>query len=83
MELVNYLGKFEKKKPLSKEQAYATEIYEYFNKQIPFVRLMVYMKKLGPQFVYETFQETIKSNGAQKVGLFIWKLKQANIIWKN
>jgi hypothetical protein len=58
----------EKKRVYSKEGELATEIYEYFNKKLSYLRIMSFIKNNGFQCVFEIFKET-KDKG---VGLFIW-----------
>ncbi len=71
---------FIKVKSLNKNQMLADEIFNYFHKQIPFWRLMKWMKDLGPIFVYESFVETKKSDCKSEIALFIWKCKTCKII---
>ena len=64
----------------NKNKVYADEIYEYFGRQIKYPVLMVMMKNKGPQFVYDTYLEVKKSDCANSVALFMWKLKQVKVV---
>ena len=78
MDLQQYQSKFEVKKA-NKNIVLADEIYQYFNKQMSFPRIMTEMKRKGAQFVYDTFLEIKKSGAKNHIALFIWKLNQVKI----
>ena len=81
MELSNYASKFKLKKQ-SPAQTLATEVYEYFHKELSFGRIMKLIKENGDQCVREVFIETIKANVKEPIGLFLWSMKKYKTIWQ-
>lgn len=82
LNLSRYASKFKFVKPTSEKQVLAAEIYEYFHKRIPFVRIATEIKRLGVQCVREVFIETRKSDCRNERALFLWKLSQIKVILK-
>ena len=67
---------------LNREQTLAEEVWLYFKKDIAFPRIMKAIKQYGYQWVYECYNEVKKSKVKEPIGLFLWKIKQANITWQ-
>lgn len=82
MDIKNYRQKFKKEKKITKDQYLADEIWRYFEKRLQFPRIMIIIKKIGWQGVYEIFQEIKKSDAQNRLSLFIWKVKNEKVIWQ-
>lgn len=66
----------------SKEQALADEIWKFFKKELTFARIMKIIKEKGYQATYIIYNEIKKSKPKKPVALFLWKIKNEKIIWK-
>lgn len=70
-----------KTKKSNKELVLADEIYRYFDKKLPFPRIMRMIKEKGWQAIYEVFNELRKTDARNKLSLFIWIVKNIKIKW--
>ncbi len=77
--------KIELKKPrvYTKEQELADTIFFYFKKEIKFPTIMSFIKGKGYQAIYEIWNEIKHSKPKNEVALFLWKIKNERIIYKN
>ena len=82
MEKISYLKKFTIGKPISEKQFLATELYEYFEKKLPFGRIMAMIGTCGVRYVRETLIQIKKGDAKDKLALFIYKCKTCRIIWE-
>ncbi len=73
------------KKPrvFTKEQDLADTIYSYFKKQIKFAAIMSFIKTKGYQAIYGIWNEVRQSKPKNEVSLFLWKVKDEKVIYKN
>lgn len=73
------------KKPrvYTKEQELADTIYFYFKKQVKFAAIMSFIKRKGYQAIYEIWNEVKHSKAKNAVALFLWKVKNERVIYKN
>lgn len=80
--------KFEKiklKKPrvYTKDQELADTIYFYFKKQVKFAAIMNFIKTKGYRAIYEIWNDVKQSKPKNEVALFLWKVKNEKIVYKN
>lgn len=77
--------KIELKKPRihTKEQELADTIFFYFKKQIKFAAIMSFIKTKGYQAIYEIWNDVKHSKPKNEVALFLWKVKNEKVIYKN
>jgi len=77
--------KIELKKPRihTKEQELADTIFFYFKKQIKFAAIMSFIKTKGYQAIYEIWNDVRQSKPKNEVALFLWKIKNEKVIYKN
>ena len=68
-------------KKLTEEQVLATEVYEYFSKELSFGRIMKMIKYNGIQCAREVFEETKKSDAKDELAIFVWSIKKNKTIW--
>ena len=74
-----YLKKFEVKKG-NPNQILADEIWRYFGKRLPFPRIMRIISEKGAIWTRETFNEIRKGDAKDHLALFIWKVRECQII---
>lgn len=79
------LGKIELKKPrvYTKEQELADTIFFHFKKQIKFAAIMSFIKTKGYRAIYEIWNEVRQSKPKNEVALFLWRVKNERVIYKN
>jgi len=75
--------KLKKPRVYTKEQELADTIYFYFKKQIKFAAIMSFIKRKGYQAIYEIWNEVKHSKPKNELALFLWKVKNESIIYKN
>lgn len=75
--------KLKKTRVYTKDQELADTIYFYFKKQIGFPTLMSFIKNKGYQAIYQIWNEVKHSKPKNEVALFLWKVKNERIIFKN
>ena len=73
------------KKPrvYTKEQELADTIFFYFKKKIKFAAIMSFIKRKGYQAIYQIWNEVKHSKVKNTVALFLWKVKNERVIYKN
>jgi hypothetical protein len=49
---------------------------------LPIGAILKFQKEKGARFVYEVFNEVIKSGARNRPALFLYRIKNANIIWQ-
>ena len=64
----------------NKTTALATEIHDYFP-SLSFPRIMKIIKEHGDIATREMFEETKKSTARSAIALFLWKIKNNQVIW--
>ena len=67
----------------TKEQELADTIFFYFKKQIKFAAIMSFIKRKGYQAIYQIWNEVKHSKAKNDAALFLWKVKNERIIYKN
>lgn len=70
------------RRPATKEQFLADQIWTHLGKHVAFPRIMRIIKEKGYQAVYEIFNEVRSSNPRNRASLFLWKAKNERIVWK-
>lgn len=82
MELNLYLQKFQKEtKKQSKESVLASEIYEFYKKNISYTLIMKLIKERGYKFVQENF--LIAQKECWNIRLFMYNIYKVKIIYVN
>jgi hypothetical protein len=81
MEIVKI--KLKKPRVYTKEQELADQIFFYFKKEIKFATIMRFIKTKGYKAIYEIWNEVRHSKPKNAVSLFLWKVKNEKIIYKN
>lgn len=84
MDLNTYMDRFKvtTRRPATKEQLLADDIWNYFYKKLPFPRIMRMIKEKGDQAIYEVWNEVKQSDCKDPLALFIWKTKKNKTIWQ-
>ncbi len=75
--------KLKKPRVYTKEQELADEIFSYFKKEIEFATIMSFIKRKGYQAIYNIWNEVRHSKPKNAAALFLWKVKNERIIYKN
>jgi len=75
--------KLKKPRVYTKEQELADTIFFYFKKQIKFAAIMSFIKRKGYQAIYQIWNDVKHSKPKNAVALFLWKVKNEHIIYKN
>ncbi len=75
--------KLKKTRIHTKAQELSDQIYSYFNKELRFPMIMKFIKTKGYSFTYETFNEVRQSDCQDKKKLFLWKIGQTKINFKD
>lgn len=61
----------------TRSQSLGDEIFQFFNKKLPFPRIMRIIKTAGEQEVYQVFNEIRQSKSVKNpLALFIWRFKK-------
>ena len=66
----------------SREQELATEIYEFFKKELPYPRIMKAIRENGFQCIFEIFSEVKRPLVKNPLALFIWLVNKNRTIFK-
>ena len=72
-----------KTRVFTKEQSLASDIYSYFGKKLKFGFIMNKIKTKGYQFIFEVWNEIKKSNPKNRESLFMWKIGNTKINFKD
>ena len=83
MEKISKNYKIRKSRIFTKEQDLANQIYDYFNKELKFGFIMNKIKTKGYQFIYEIWNEVKQSNPKKAISLFMWKIGNTKINFKD
>ncbi|MFH1347000.1 MAG: hypothetical protein ABIH10_01995 [Spirochaetota bacterium] len=75
--------KLKKPRVYTKEQELADTIFFYFKKEIKFPTIMSFIKRKGYQAIYEIWNDVKHSKPKNEVALFLWKVKNEKVIYKN
>lgn len=81
MQKENYLKKFKIVNKLNEDIYVATELYEFFNKNLSFPRIMKIVQENGKQWGINTLNEMKKSHFRNPASFFIWKAKKEKTIF--
>ena len=86
MELGTYREQLNKKIAInqrkSSEYLLSEEIWKYFSKELNFGMIMKLIKNKGKLGVIQAFEEIKKADSDNKIGLFLYKLKNQKIIYE-
>ena len=67
----------------SSDYLLAEEVWKYFAKQLNFGMIMKLIKNKGKLGVIQAFEEIKKADSNNKIGLFLYKLKQQKILYED